>query len=94
MLIAMWTEDFESDPTLGIMEECYQSLKAKSMSALSSHLARCSSSLQQIINLNPLMSLRPMKMTRHANVRRKSYSVSLNFLCKTKAAVETGTNTP
>jgi hypothetical protein len=30
MLIAMWTEDFESDPTLGIMEECYESLKAKS----------------------------------------------------------------
>ena len=30
MLIAMWTEDFESDPTLGIMEECYQSLKDKS----------------------------------------------------------------
>jgi signal transducing adaptor molecule len=29
MLIAMWTEDFESDPTLGIMEECYESLKAK-----------------------------------------------------------------
>ncbi|KAF8479604.1 hypothetical protein DFH94DRAFT_744654 [Russula ochroleuca] len=29
MLIAMWTEDFESDPTLGIMEECYQGLKAK-----------------------------------------------------------------
>jgi signal transducing adaptor molecule len=31
MLIAMWTEDFESDPTLGIMEECYENLKAKSM---------------------------------------------------------------
>lgn len=30
MLIAMWTEDFENDPTLGIMEECYESLKAKS----------------------------------------------------------------
>ncbi|KAI0255694.1 hypothetical protein BJV78DRAFT_1273273 [Lactifluus subvellereus] len=29
MLIAMWTEDFESDPNLGIMEECYESLKAK-----------------------------------------------------------------
>ncbi|KAH9004545.1 hypothetical protein EDB86DRAFT_2883929 [Lactarius hatsudake] len=29
MLIAMWTEDFESDPTLGIMEECYEGLKAK-----------------------------------------------------------------
>ncbi|KAN0137027.1 hypothetical protein V8E53_005024 [Lactarius tabidus] len=29
MLIAMWTEDFESDPTLGIMEECYENLKAK-----------------------------------------------------------------
>jgi len=34
MLIAMWTEDFESDPTLGIMEECYESLKAKSRSVL------------------------------------------------------------
>ncbi|KAH9967446.1 hypothetical protein BC827DRAFT_1123490 [Russula dissimulans] len=29
MLIAMWTADFENDPTLGIMEECYESLKAK-----------------------------------------------------------------
>ncbi|KAI0299289.1 hypothetical protein BC826DRAFT_906506 [Russula brevipes] len=29
MLIAMWTADFESDPTLGIIEECYESLKAK-----------------------------------------------------------------
>ncbi|KAH9975766.1 hypothetical protein BGW80DRAFT_1157286, partial [Lactifluus volemus] len=29
MLIAMWTEDFESDPDLGMMEECYSSLKAK-----------------------------------------------------------------
>jgi signal transducing adaptor molecule len=30
MLIAMWVEEFESDPNLGIMEECYESLKAKS----------------------------------------------------------------
>jgi signal transducing adaptor molecule len=30
MLIAMWTEDFESDPDLGMMEECYDGLKAKS----------------------------------------------------------------
>jgi signal transducing adaptor molecule len=30
MLIAMWTEDFENDPNLGMMEECYDSLKAKS----------------------------------------------------------------
>ncbi|KAI9464810.1 hypothetical protein F5148DRAFT_1209321 [Russula earlei] len=29
MLVAMWTEDFENDPNLGIMEECYQGLKAK-----------------------------------------------------------------
>ncbi|KIJ65246.1 hypothetical protein HYDPIDRAFT_89233 [Hydnomerulius pinastri MD-312] len=28
-LIAMWTADFERDPTLGIMEECYNNLKAK-----------------------------------------------------------------
>ncbi|CCM01831.1 uncharacterized protein FIBRA_03899 [Fibroporia radiculosa] len=28
-LVAMWTVDFEKDPTLGIMEECYESLKAK-----------------------------------------------------------------
>jgi hypothetical protein len=34
MLVAMWTEDFESDPTLGIMEECYEGLKAKSTGVL------------------------------------------------------------
>ena len=28
-LIAEWTSDFEKDPSLGIMEECYESLKAK-----------------------------------------------------------------
>ncbi|KAI0318377.1 hypothetical protein OF83DRAFT_1056989 [Amylostereum chailletii] len=28
-LISMWTAEFENDPTLGIMEECYESLKAK-----------------------------------------------------------------
>jgi len=35
MLVAMWTEDFASDPTLGIMEECYGSLKAKSTTVVS-----------------------------------------------------------
>lgn len=29
-LIAMWTAEFEHDPTLGIMENCYNNLKAKS----------------------------------------------------------------
>lgn len=29
-LIAMWTAEFEHDPTLGIMESCYNNLKAKS----------------------------------------------------------------
>ena len=29
-LIGMWAAEFESDPTLGLMEECYDSLKAKS----------------------------------------------------------------
>ena len=33
MLIAMWTEDFASDPNLGIMEECYENLKGKSTTA-------------------------------------------------------------
>ncbi|KAI6149212.1 hypothetical protein BKA82DRAFT_4127005 [Pisolithus tinctorius] len=28
-LIAMWTAEFENDPSLGIMEECYASLEAK-----------------------------------------------------------------
>jgi signal transducing adaptor molecule len=31
-LIAMWTDEFESDTTLGIMEDCYNNLKAKSSS--------------------------------------------------------------
>ena len=30
----MWTADFEKDSTLGIMEECYNSLKAKSMHSI------------------------------------------------------------
>ena len=34
-LIVEWTGDFESDPSLGIMEECYQSLKSKGKSFLS-----------------------------------------------------------
>ncbi|KAG6331937.1 hypothetical protein ID866_7151 [Astraeus odoratus] len=29
-LIAMWTADFENDPSLGVMEECYNNLRAKS----------------------------------------------------------------
>ena len=29
-LIAMWAMEFEKDETLGIMEECYDNLKAKS----------------------------------------------------------------
>ncbi|KZT07511.1 uncharacterized protein LAESUDRAFT_608996, partial [Laetiporus sulphureus 93-53] len=28
-LVAEWTADFEKDPTLGVMEECYESLKNK-----------------------------------------------------------------
>jgi len=35
MLVAMWVEDFASDPTLGIMEECYEGLKAKSTTVVS-----------------------------------------------------------
>ncbi|KZT70876.1 hypothetical protein DAEQUDRAFT_667046 [Daedalea quercina L-15889] len=29
LLIAMWTSEFEKDPALGIMEECFESLKSK-----------------------------------------------------------------
>ncbi|KAI0369811.1 hypothetical protein BV20DRAFT_1020151 [Pilatotrama ljubarskyi] len=28
-LVAIWTAEFEKDPTLGLMEECYESLKSK-----------------------------------------------------------------
>jgi signal transducing adaptor molecule len=28
-LILTWTTEFENDPTLGIMEECYANLKGK-----------------------------------------------------------------
>lgn len=33
-LIQQWTGEFHDDPTLGIMEELYQGLKAKSTGAL------------------------------------------------------------
>lgn len=29
-LIAEWTAEFESDSSLGVMEDCYNNLKAKS----------------------------------------------------------------
>lgn len=28
-LVAVWTGEFEKDPTLGIVEECYENLKSK-----------------------------------------------------------------
>ncbi|ETW79142.1 hypothetical protein HETIRDRAFT_478525, partial [Heterobasidion irregulare TC 32-1] len=31
-LIAMWVSEFENDPTLGVMEDCYNNLKAKNYS--------------------------------------------------------------
>jgi hypothetical protein len=30
-LIGMWTAEFENDSTLGVMEDCYNSLKARSI---------------------------------------------------------------
>ena len=27
----MWVSEFENDPTLGVMEDCYNNLKAKSI---------------------------------------------------------------
>lgn len=33
-LIELWAHEFENDPTLGIMEECYSGLKAKSTSSV------------------------------------------------------------
>ena len=29
-LVAVWAAEFERDPSLGVMEECYNNLKAKS----------------------------------------------------------------
>ena len=29
-LIGVWTAEFERDPSLGVMEECFNNLKAKS----------------------------------------------------------------
>lgn len=29
-LVAVWTNEFEHDSSLGVMEECYSNLKAKS----------------------------------------------------------------
>ena len=46
MLIAMWTEDFENDPNLGIMEECYEGLKAKSIYLPSLLALLCSSNVR------------------------------------------------
>jgi hypothetical protein len=90
-LIALWTAEFESDPTLGIMEECYNNLKAKSDKiCLIVPVTALIPSLQ-ISNLRYLKNHhRQQSMTTFAVERRKSCSVCWKCPCKTKEDVASG----
>jgi len=90
-LIALWAAEFESDPTLGIMEECYNNLKAKSDKICSDIPITKLISRLQISNSRHLKNqLRQQSMTKFAVERRKSCSVCWKCRCRTKEGVASG----
>jgi hypothetical protein len=90
-LIALWAAEFESDPTLGIMEECYNNLKAKSDKiCLNVPITALISGLQISNSKHLKKHLRQQLMTKFAVERRKSCSVCWKCPCRTKEGVASG----
>jgi hypothetical protein len=78
-LIGMWAQEWESDPTLGLMEECYKALRAKSMS-VRTYVPHVRSQPRQTIHSTPPTSrLRPLSTMRFAGVKKRSSSARSRF---------------
>jgi hypothetical protein len=72
-LIAMWTAEFESDSSLGVMEDCYNSLKAKSTSRDVQYTHTLISYVTQITNSKHLKKRLRRPLTKKlVGERRKS----------------------
>ncbi|KAG1743032.1 hypothetical protein EDB19DRAFT_1699409 [Suillus lakei] len=71
----MWTAEFEHDPTLGIMENCYNNLKAKStfVVILIIHSSFHASTYGILTNLLPhMLSIRNTFRASPTQCRRRS----------------------
>ena len=84
-LVAVWTADFERDPSLGVMEECYNNLKAKSKS--------CRFPFPQLLTVPKIISfshqmslLRLLSTMRCDGGRRRNFNASWKCLCLTRVA--------
>lgn len=95
MLIAQWTAEFENDPTLGIMEECYTNLKSKSTTFfLYIYIDSVLMLYYQISNSKHPKNLRLPPLTMRSVAKKKrSCSGYSRCLYKTRAAVDNGRDT-
>ena len=75
-LVAVWTAEFESDPSLGVMEECYNNLKAKSETP-SLLFSSVTELYCKILNFNHQTSLLRLPPTmKRERGRRRSFNAS------------------
>lgn len=85
-LVAVWTADFERDSSLGIMEECYNNLKAKSGIFLLL-FPSVTDLYPKIISFSHQTSLLRLPSTmKYDGGRRKSFNAPWKCLCTTKVA--------
>lgn len=89
-LVGVWTAEFERDPSLGVMEECYSNLKAKSEISSLPFLS-AAEFCQKIISFSRQTSLLRLPSTmRYDGGRRRSFNGSWRCPCMTRV-VEPGT---
>ena len=89
-LVGVWTAEFERDPSLGVMEECYNNLKAKSGISLL-FFPSVTDLYPKIINFSHQTSLlRLQSTTKYDGGRRRSFNVPWKCPCMTRVA-EPGT---
>lgn len=88
-LVGVWTAEFEYDSSLGVMEECYSNLKAKSgISMLCFPLV--ADTCPKTISFSHQTSLHRLPPTmKHAGGRKRSFNAFLRCLCMTRV-VEVG----
>lgn len=74
----MWTEEFEKDPSLGIMTECYENLKAKGRRChhhIKERPLLIKDKIKDTDSRNLMNPRRHRSMMKYADGKKKSYSV-------------------
>ena len=86
-MIHTWAKEWENDPSLGIMNECYESLKTKSK-YIGLFCSPYPLTMRQITNLSKQWRrLRHREMRKYDVERKKSCKRCLNYPCRTREAV-------